>query len=76
MSDKYLTEIVVHSMNGSTITIKSVESMLEVGKRIFNTDGYSTLIDIMSDNDTHTIVNLTNVCCINLRNITEGSKDE
>lgn len=67
MTKEYITEVIIQSTNGATTTIKSVEDVETIGNRIFQTDGYSTLVDVVSDEDTHTIVNLTNVCCITLQ---------
>ena len=67
MTDKYTSEVIIQTTNGATTTIKSMEDIETIGNRIFQTDGYSTLIDIVSDERTHTIVNMSNVCCITLQ---------
>lgn len=72
MENKYITEVIIQTTNGATTTIKSVEGIEEIGNRIFQTDGYSTLVDIVSNKNTHTIVNLSNVCCIAISNIDKG----
>ena len=74
MTKEYITDVIIQTTNGATTTIKSKEDMEKIGNWIFRTDGYSTLVDIVSDEDTHTIVNLSNVCCITLQKATNGGK--
>ena len=75
MSDKYVSEVVIQTTNGATTTIKSIEDIKDIADRVFQMDGYSTFVDIPSNEGIHTIVNMSNVCCIMLRRNEDEEKN-
>lgn len=71
--EQYKTEVIVHSMDGSTLTLKSVMSKTELSQCFFGTNGFNSLVGFMSSDDSYSVVNMNNVCLIVLNDL--GGED-
>ena len=67
--EQYKTELVLHTMDGSTTTIKSELSRKEVNEAMFGTNGFNSLIGLGCQDNQNVVINMNNVCFISIMDL-------
>lgn len=74
--EKYKSEMVIHTMDGSTTTTRTILNKNEVAQALFGTTGFNSLVAFCCDNDQSIVLNMNNVCFISINELgdEDGSK--
>ena len=67
--EQYKTELVLHTMDGCTTTVKSELSRKEVNEAMFGTTGFNSLIGLSCQDNQNIVVNMNNVCFISIMDL-------